>query len=155
MTLKQALIAGAVLVAAGAAAWFVLLRPEQISQDAMTESFTTHQEAFYTVAGYLTKNKITADITGFFSVDENYGVGKFGDEAYSDCAAAVEELMSRDCERIVSDGKTVEFVYPSTGGTFTQLYGAVIYNGKSEVDGKITAALNRDGWHLYITDEPA
>lgn len=33
-----------------------------------------------TAADYLTEHKIAAEITGFFTVDENYGVARFGDE---------------------------------------------------------------------------
>ena len=133
--------------------WYFLFSPEQISQDTVTESFEKHENAMQTVAEYLANNNISTDITGFFTIDENYGVPKTDDDSYSEMVSSVEELLTKEYTEIISDGKTVEFVYSSTGGYFNQLYGSVIYNGKSSVDGRITVPLNTNGWHLYIAQE--
>lgn len=156
MEKKKMMIGGIVLLIAAAIAWFILLRPESISQETAKASFSAHEAACGTVAEYLTANKVSAEITGFFTLDENYGVPMVGnDDAYRDFVESVEELLSRDFSRIISDGSTVEFVYPSTGGKLTARYASVIYNGKTVVDGKSTTELNRNGWHLYIADSAA
>lgn len=130
--------------------WYFLFFPEQISQETVTESFEKHKDAMQTVAEYLVSGNISTKITGFFTIDENYGVKKTDDDSYSEMISAVEELLTKEYTEIISDGKTVEFVYRSTGGRFKKLYGSVIYNGEKKVEGKVTVPLTTDGWHLYI-----
>lgn len=130
--------------------WYFLFFPEQISQETVTESFERHKGAMQTVAEYLVSGKISTKITGFFTIDENYGVEKTDDDSYSEMVSAVEELLTKEYTEIISDGKTVEFVYSSTGGKFRKLYGSVIYNSEKTVEGKVTVPLTTDGWHLYI-----
>lgn len=130
--------------------WYFLFFPERISQETVTESFEKHENAMQTVAEYLVSGNISTKITGFFTIDENYGVKKTDDDAYSKMISAVEELLTKEYTEIISDGKTVEFVYSSTGGKFRKLYGSVIYNGEKKVEGKVTVPLTTDGWHLYI-----
>lgn len=130
--------------------WNFLFFPEQISQKTVTESFEKHEGAMQTVAEYLVSSNISTKITGFFTIDENYGVKKTDDDSYSEMVSAVEELLTKEYTEIISDGKTVEFVYCSTGGKFRKLYGSVIYNSEKTVEGKVTVPLTTDGWHLYI-----
>lgn len=147
------IIIAILVVCALVVGWYFLFFPEQISQETVTESFEKHENAMQTVAEYLVNNNISTDITGFFTVDENYGVPSTDDPARSEMVEAVEELLTKEYTEIISDGKTVEFVYSSTGGYFNKLYGSVIYSGKSSVDGRITVPLNTNGWHLYIAQE--
>lgn len=133
-----------------AAGWYFLLFPESVNNENATAAYETHKTAMREVTKYLVNNHISADITGLFTPNENYGVVKIDDAAYSDLADAVEELMRKDFTEIISDGRTVEFVCRSTGGHFTKVYGSVIYNGESKVDGKETVPLDTKGWHLYI-----
>lgn len=147
------MIAAVLLLGALAAGWYFLFFPEQISQETVTQSFETHEAAMRDVAEYLVVNHISTDITGFFTIDENYSVQKQDEDAYVRMVEAVEQLLTKDYSEIISDGKTVEFVCCSTGGYFNRLYGSVIYNGQSQVDGKITVPLNTSGWHLYLAQE--
>lgn len=147
-TLKK--IIAILVICALAVGWFFLLFPEQISQETVTESFEKHKVAMQTAAEYLVGGSISAKITGFFTPDENYGVKKTDDDSYSEMVYAVEELLTKEYTEIISDGKTVEFVYRSTGGKLKKLYGSVIYNGRKNVEGKVTVPLTTDGWHLYI-----
>lgn len=138
------------VICALAGGWYFLFFPEQIGQETVTESFEKHKDAMQTTAEYLVGGNITAKITGFFTIDENYGVEKTDEDSYSKMVSAVEELLAKEYTEIISDGKTVEFVYRSTGGKLRKLYGSVIYNGEKKVDGKVTVPLTTDGWHLYI-----
>lgn len=147
------IIIAILVVCALAVGWYFLFFPEQISQDTVTESFEKHEDAMQTVAEYLVNNNISTDITGFFTIDENYGVPKTDDDFYSEMVSAVEELLTKEYAEIISDGRTVEFVYSSTGGYFNKLYGSVIYSGKNRVDDRITVPLNTNGWDLYIAQE--
>lgn len=147
---KKIIITLLILLVAGGVAWFLLFRPESISQDSITVSFTEHMKVFETVAAYLDENDISAEITGFLSMENSYGIAINNSDEFRAFAAAVEELTSQDCAEIISDRDTVEFVYPGTGGYFNKLYGSVIFNGEKKVEGKITIPLNTNGWHLYI-----
>ena len=129
--------------------WFFFF-PEHISQETVTESFEKHGDALQTAAEYLVSGNISTKITGLFTIDENYGVEKTADDSYSGMIFAVEEPLIKEYTEIISDGKTFEFVYSSTGGKFRRLYGSVIYNGEKKVEGKVTVPLTTDGWHLYI-----
>lgn len=60
--LKKIIITLLILLVAGGVAWFLLFRPESISQDSITTSFTEHRKVFETVAAYLDENNISADI---------------------------------------------------------------------------------------------
>lgn len=153
MNAKKIIITLLILLVVGGTAWFFLLRPESISQDSVTASFMKHEEAFETVAAYLDENDISAEITGFLSIDNSYGIVRKESTEFRAFAEAVEELISDDCTEIISDGDTVEFVYHSTGGYFNKLYGSVIFNGQEKVEGKITVPLNTNGWHLYLAQE--
>lgn len=133
-----------------AAGWYFLLFPESVNSETAAAAYETHKTAMRKVTKYLVNNHISADITGAFTPNENYGVVKIDDALYSELADAVEELMRKDYSEIISDGRKVEFVCRSTGGRFTKVYGSVIYNGESKVDGKETVPLDTKGWHLYI-----
>ena len=139
-----------VLLCALAVGWYLLFFPEEISEERLTDSFKNHEAAMNDIANYLVKNNISADITGFFTIDDNYGVPKLDETSYRNMVTATEELLTKEYSEIISDGKTVEFIYESTGGYFNKLYGSVIYNGEDGVDGRITVSLNTKGWHLYI-----
>ena len=148
--IKKIMITLLILLVVGGVAWFLLLRPESISQDSITASFIEHEEAFETVAAYLDENDIPAEITGFLSMENSYGIATNDSNKFRAFAEGIEELASEDCTKIISDGDTVEFVYPGTGGYFNKLYGSVIFNGEKKVEGKSTVPLNTNGWHLYI-----
>ncbi len=136
------------------AVWLIFLRPSDISQESVTQSFELHKSEFATVATYLTENNISADITGAVTDDNSYGISQSNDNSYHSFTEAVKLLMYDDCTAIVSDGKTVEFSYDSSGGFFNKLNASVIYNGEDKVDAKITVPLSESGWHLYIyTDD--
>lgn len=145
---KTIIVIAAILILA--AGWYFLLFPESVNNENATATYETHKTAMREVTYYLVNNNISTDITGLFTPDENYGVKKINDESYSEFVDAVDELMRKDYSEIISDGRTVEFVCRSTGGRFTKVYGSVIYNGESNVDGKETVPLDAKGWHLYI-----
>lgn len=151
--MKKIVIALIILVIAGGAAWFLLLRRETISQDLLTEDFVSNRSTYDTIAAYMTKNNISAEITGTLKSDKTYGIRTEDSDEYCAFEEAVGEIMSSDHDAVISDGKTVEFVYHSTGGKLCRLYGSVIYNGQNKVEGKITVPLTTDGWHLYIVQE--
>lgn len=151
--MKKIAVVLIILVIAGAAAWFFLLRPESVSQENLTNDFETHRKAYDAVAGYLIKNKISAEIEGILMSGNTYGIKTDDSDEFRTFAEAVEEIMAKEHDAIISDGKTVEFVYHSTGGKLRRLYGSVIYNGQNKVGGKVTVPLTTDGWHLYIAQE--
>ena len=149
--MKKILITLIVLAVAGCVAWFFLLRPEVISQETLTQDFEAHRQAYEDVAYYLKKKNITTNITDIPMAGHDYeGVTYEDSDEYSAFMDGIMVIMQEDHDAIISDGKTVEFVYHSTGGKFRKLYGSVIYNGLSKVDGKVTVPLTTDGWHLYI-----
>lgn len=145
-------VMGVILIAVAVVSWFILLRPSEISQESVTENFENHKESFYTVAEYLTENKIDTKIYSNLTSDNNYGVPEISKDTYEKFTLAIEEVLKEGCVSVVSDGSTVEFVYPSSGGLFNKLNASVIYNGKNTVEEKITVQLNKDGWHLYVYD---
>lgn len=144
------IVTGFILIIIVVVLWFVLLRPSEISQESMTESFENNKESFYTVAEYLAENKIDTKIYGNLTDDNNYNIPKISEDTYKQFSLAVEEIFKEGYSYIVSDEGMVEFVYPSSGGLLNKLNVSVIYNGKNMVEGKITVPLNKDGWHLYI-----
>ena len=149
--MKKLLIAFIILAVVGGSAWFVLLRPETISQETLTQDFETHRQAYEDIAMYLRDHKITTEITDIPIADKNYdGVVYEDSDEYRAFMDSVTEIMSEDHDAIISDGRTVEFVYHSTGGKLNRLYGSVIFNGVNTVEGKVTVPLTTDGWHLYI-----
>ena len=149
--MKKILIALVILVLVGGIAWFILLRPEVISQETVTQDFQAHRKAYEDVAYYLQEKKITTEITDIPLAGHSYEGVVFEDsDAYRAFMDGIYEIMCEDHDAIVSDGESVEFVYHSTGGKFVKLYGSVIYNGEKNVEGKITVPLTTDGWHLYL-----
>lgn len=149
--MKKLLIAFIILAVVGGSAWFVLLRPETISQETLTQDFETHRQAYEDIAMYLRDHKITTEITDIPIADKNYdGVVYEDSDEYRAFMDSVTEIMSEDHDSIISDGRTVEFVYHSTGGKLCKLCGSVIFNGVNTVEGKVTVPLTTDGWHLYI-----
>lgn len=149
--MKKFLIAFIILAVVGGAAWFVLFRPERISQETLTQDFETHRQAYEDIAMYLRDHKITTEITDIPIADKNYdGVVYEDSDEYRAFMDSVTEIMSEDHDSIISDGRTVEFVYHSTGGKLCKLYGSVIFNGVNTVEGKVTVPLTTNGWHLYI-----
>ncbi|MBR1752520.1 MAG: hypothetical protein IJ740_16905 [Ruminococcus sp.] len=149
--MKKFLIALIVLAVTGGAAWFFLLRPETISQDTLTQDFETHRQAYEDVAYYLKKKSITTEIKDIPISGKQFDGVVFEDtDEYRAFMDGIYVIMREDHDAIISDGKTVEFVYHSTGGKLKKLYGSVIYNGLSKVEGKITVPLTTNGWHLYI-----
>ena len=149
--MKKFLIAFIILAVFGGAAWFVLFRPERISQETLTQDFETHQKAYEEIAMYLKSHNITTEITDIPIAGKNYDGVVFEDsDEYRAFMDGVMEIMSEDHDAIISDGITVEFVYHSTGGKLNRLYGSVIFNGMKKTEGKITVPLTTDGWHLNI-----
>ena len=149
--MKKFLIVLIVLAVTGGAAWFVLLRPDTISQERLTQDFETNRQAYQDIALYLNSHKITTEITDIPVAGENYdGVVYEDSDEYSAFMDGIYVIMQEDHDAIISDGKTVEFVYHSTGGKFSKLYGSVIYNGEKKVEGKVSVPLTTDGWHLYL-----
>ncbi len=149
--MKKFLIVLIVLAVVGGVGWFFLLRPEAISQETLTQDFETHRQAYDDVAYYLTKKNITTEITDIPKSGHDYKGITFEDsDEYRAFMDGVMVLMQEDHDAIISDGRTVEFVYHSTGGRLRKLYGSVIYNGIKKVDGKVTVPLTTDGWHLYL-----
>ena len=149
--MKKFLIALLISVLAGGTAWFILLRPETISQETITQDFETHRQAYEDVAYYLNKNNITTEIKDIPIAGQQFeGVVYESSDEYRAFMEGIYVIMCEDHDAILSDGETVEFVYHSTGGKLRKLYGSVIYNGKLKTDGKITVPLTSDGWHLYL-----
>ena len=149
--MKKFLIAFIILAVVGGAAWFVLFRPETISQETLTQEFEAHRQAYETVALYLDRHDITTEITDIPRSGKSFdGVAYEDSDEYRDFMEAVYVIMQENHDRIVSDGDTIEFVYHSTGGKLNRLYGSVIFNGMKKTKGKITVPLTTDGWHLYI-----
>ena len=149
--MKKFLIALLISVLAGGTAWFILLRPETISQETITQDFETHRQAYEDVAYYLNKNNITTEIKDIPIAWQQFeGVVYESSDEYRAFMEGIYVIMCEDHDAILSDGETVEFVYHSTGGKLRKLYGSVIYNGKLKTDGKITVPLTSDGWHLYL-----
>ena len=152
--MKKILIALLILAVVCGVAWFVLLRPETLSQDTITADFETNRKAYEDVASYLREKHITAEITKKPKEGQEIpGIAAEQSAEYTAFTEGVSLLLSDDHDAIISDGETVEFVYHSTGGVFVKLYGSVIYNGAQKVDGKITVPLTTDGWHLFIAKE--
>lgn len=152
--MKKIIIALIVLAVTGGVAWFFLFRPEVISQEALTQDFETHRQAYEDVAYYLKKKNITTEINDIPISGKQFDGVEFEDtDEYRAFMDAIFEIMREDHDAIISDGKTVEFVYHSTGGKFRKLYGSVIYNGSSKVAGKVTVPLTTDSWHLYIAQK--
>ena len=56
--MKKLLIVLLVLVVAGGTGWFLLLRPEEISQERLMEDFETHRAAYRAIAEYLTERNL-------------------------------------------------------------------------------------------------
>ena len=152
--MKKFLIALLVLAVVGGIAWFILLRPETISQERLTQDFEAHRQAYDDVALYLNSHNISTEIADIPMAGNSYEGVVFEDtDEYRAFMDGIYVIMEEDHDAIHSDGKTVEFVYHSTGGVFNKLYGSVIYNGERKVDGKITVPLTTDGWHLYLAQE--
>lgn len=148
--MKKIIIALIVLVA-GVSAWFILLRPEAISQENLTQDFETNRKAYEDVAYYLKKKNITTEINDIPIAGQNYeGVTYENSDEYTAFMDGIYVIMRENHDAIISDGTTVEFVYHSTGGKLRKLYGSVIYNGDKKVEGKVTVPLTTDGWHLYL-----
>lgn len=149
--MKKILIAFIIFAVVGGAAWFVLLRPETISQATLTQDFEAHRQAYQNIALYLNSHAISTEITDIPMAGKNYDGVVFEDsDEYRDFMDGIYVIMEEDHDAIISDGKSVEFVYHSTGGKLRKLYGSVIYNGEKKVDGKVTVPLTTDGWHLFI-----
>ena len=152
--MRKFLIAMLILAVVGGTAWFILLRPEVISQELLTQDFETHRQAHEDVAQYLIRHQITTEITDIPLADKSYDDVVYEDsDAYRAFMKGIQEIMEEDHDAILSDGNTVEFVYHSTGGILCKLYGSVIYNGENKVEGKVTVPLTTDGWHLYLAQE--
>lgn len=151
--MKKLIITFLLIIAAGGAAWFFLLFPEEISQERLTEDFNAHRAAYVTIGTYLRKRNITTEIDDIPIAGRKFkGIEKEDSEEYGQFMDAIYEIMQEDHDVIRSDGLSVEFVYRSTGGRLTKLYGSVIYNGFDKVEGKITVPL-ADGWHLYLAQK--
>jgi hypothetical protein len=149
--MKKFLIIFIILAAVVGAAWFLLLRPETISQETLTQDFETHRKAYDDIALYLKGHNITTEITDIPMAGKSYdGVAYEDSDEYRAFMNGIYVIMEEDHDAIISDGKTVEFVYHSTGGKLRKLYGSVIYNGEKKVEGKVTVPLTTDGWHLYL-----
>ena len=82
-------IAAIFLLCVLAVGWYLLFFPEEISQERLTDSFGNHETAKEDVANYLANNNISADITGFFTIDDNYGVPKLDETSYVNMVSAV------------------------------------------------------------------
>lgn len=151
--MKKIIIA-LIVLAAGVSAWFFLLRPETISQETLTQDFETHRQAYEDIAYYLTNKNITTEIKDIPMAGKQFDGVVYEDTGeYRKFMKAIYVIMEEDHDAIISDGKTAEFVYHSTGGKFRKLYGSVIYNGEKKVDGKVTVPLTTDGWHLYLVQK--
>jgi hypothetical protein len=139
------------LIVFGTAAWFVLLRPEAVSQETLTSDFAAHRQAYEAIASYLTERKITTEITDIPIAGQKYeGVSNDGTDAYGAFMEAIYEIMEEDHDRIVSDGEHVEFIYHSTGGLLNAKNGSVIYASEESVLYQDTLPLNAENWHLYL-----
>ena len=120
--MKKLLIVLLVLVVAGGTGWFLLLHPEEISQERLTEDFETHRASYRAIAEYLTERNMSVEITDIFKADSNnFGIRNDGSEEYGIFCGAVYEIMQTDHDAIISKGMAVEFVYHSTGGKFNKL----------------------------------
>ncbi len=154
VSMKKILSALLIIAVIGGAGWFILLRPEVISQETLTQDFAVHRQTYEDIALYLKSHKISTEIPSIPLADQNYeGVVYEDTDAYSAFINGIYEIMEQDHDVILSDGQTVEFVYHSTGGMLRKRYGSVIYNGEEETEGKITVPLKADGWHLYIAQK--
>jgi hypothetical protein len=152
--MKRYLTALFILTLAGVVAWFFLFRPETVSQETLMQDFATHRQAYEDIAAYLQSRHIHTVITDIPIAGQSYeGVVPENSDAYSAFMDGLYVIMGEDHDRIISDGKTVEFVYHSTGGAFVRVYGSVIYTGRNQVDGKITVPLKAAGWHLYLSKD--
>ena len=152
--MKKIIFAMIILAVVGGVAWFLLLRPEAVSQERLTQDFEAHRQAYEDIAYYLKNKNITTEITDIPISGKKYDGVEFEDtDDYRAFMDGIYTIMKEDHDAIISDGKAVEFVYHSTGGKLRKLYGSVIYNGENKVEGKVTVPLTTDGWHLYIAQE--
>ena len=68
MNAKKIIAAVLGIAVIGAAGWFILLRPEEISEELLRNDFASQKENFEKVGTYLHDKQITTEITGFFSM---------------------------------------------------------------------------------------
>ena len=149
--MKKVIITVMIVLLLGGAAWFVLLRPEQVSRERLTEDFNSHQQAYKDVASYLHSKHITTELTDIPLAGEEYlGIVYEDSDAYDAFMSGWMQLMCEDHEAIRSDGNTVTFIYESTGGLLVRKKGYVIYCDPHEVNGTDRLRLAND-WDLYIT----
>ena len=66
--MRKFLIALLILAVVGGTAWFILLRPEVISQELLTQDFETHRQAHEDVAQYLIRHQILIGCAGFLAL---------------------------------------------------------------------------------------
>lgn len=145
--------AAALLLTFGTAAWFVLLRPEAISQETLTLDFETHRAAYASIAEYLTKREIATEIADIPIAGQKYeGVSYEDTDEYEAFIKAIYEIMEEDHDRIISDGDRVEFIYHSTGGILNAKIGSVIYAAADNVPYPDTLPLNAENWHLFLSE---
>ncbi len=139
------------LVIAAGMFYVLMLRPSGVTEGSLRDSYRTHEKAYHAVAEYLVQKKISTSIGGLLTPDCNYGIKGEQTRAYSDFIDGITEFMADDSYQIISDGKTVEFVPPVTGGILTRKRGAVVYSGKNSPDGEEVVKLTNDGWYITLS----
>lgn len=137
--------------AAGAVGWFFLLRPEQINEEFLISDFALHQQSYRDLAGYLTDKGISTEITDIPISGQKYPNVNYEDtKPYTAFMDAAMKLMSENRDRITSDGKTVEFVIHSTGGTFTRKTGSLYYTVADGAPKAGAQPMSEKGWYYLI-----
>lgn len=141
------------LLIIGAVGWFFLLRPEQITQENLTQEFTNHEQSYKDIAYYLTKNNITTRIDNIPIAGTNYpGVKNDETPEYGSFIDAIYVVMEEDRDLIQSDGNTVEFIFHSTGGLLNRRKGSVIFCIEDTPPTKEAVPLSQNGWYIRISE---
>ena len=97
------------------------------------------------------KKKIVTEVTGFRTIDNNYGIDYEDSEDFRKMAEGLDHLISVGIEKIQSDGKNVCFVLPASGGMLNKEHAEILYCKDTPIPGY--TPLGYEHWYYAIKSE--
>lgn len=136
-------------------AWFILLRAPKFTNDYIIEDlYTVQKESFQDVADYLMAKDVSTVITDLPTIDNSLGIPREDSDAYRNCNEGIIVLKRVSIDKIVSDGTSVQFITPKSGGLLNQAY-VVVVCGEAPPNmlGAPRYTLSANQWYYYIVTE--
>lgn len=149
---------GIFLALLGYGAWFLLMRPSGLDQNALQTIYAEQQSSYEAVGTYLSGKNYHTEITHIPTIDEDFGIRGEDKPEYRAFNDGIIRLYEKNLDKIICKDGNVVFYLQAEGGLLVQQYAVLSYQkegtaGTVYLGDNLTAEkMSAEHWYGCIAD---